>query len=175
MQTECALLLPMRRQGQVLPPGPTLQLGQFRHRQDFILAQLRQEANHRRPVASLLMQALQLTQDLCVMRVALVHRLQGRQGSLGITAIGLQLRVVQGNRQLGLGLALQGTLQQVVTFFVTTLLICGAGSPEVVKQRLALGFRSPMQMTLRAGPATFGQIQLTVLDRHLDPATAIAP
>ncbi|MNC64038.1 hypothetical protein D3C75_1142080 [compost metagenome] len=121
------------------------------------------------------MQALQLTQDLCVMRMALVHRLQGRQGAFGITAIGLQLRVVQGDRQLGLGLSLQRTLQQVVTFFVTTLLVRGAGSPKVVKQRLALGLCGPMQMTLRAGPATFGQVQLSVLDRHLDPATAIAP
>ncbi|MNR28898.1 hypothetical protein D3C85_1462470 [compost metagenome] len=32
-----------------------------------------------------------------------------------------------------------------------------------------------MQMTLRTGPAPLGQVQLTVLDRHLHPTTAIAP
>ncbi|MDT4881945.1 hypothetical protein FQZ97_1178450 [compost metagenome] len=30
-----------------------------------------------------------------------------------------------------------------------------------------------MQMTLRAGPATFGQVQLTVFDRHLHPTAAV--
>ncbi|MNQ56478.1 hypothetical protein D3C85_706010 [compost metagenome] len=84
-----SVFFPLRRQGQVRPPGPTLQLGELRRRQDFVLAQLRQQANHCRPVTTLLKQALQLTQGLCVMRMAFTHGLQGGQGACGITAIGL--------------------------------------------------------------------------------------
>ncbi|MNQ83108.1 hypothetical protein D3C85_981790 [compost metagenome] len=89
LQANGAVLFLMRRQGQIPAPGATLQFGQFRGWQNFVLAQFRQQADERRPVAPLLMQALQLTQGLGVMRVTLVHRLQGRQGSVGIAAIGL--------------------------------------------------------------------------------------
>ncbi|MCY1463561.1 hypothetical protein D9M71_814690 [compost metagenome] len=101
--------------------------------------------------------------------------MQGGEGTLGIATVGLQLRVTQGNRQLSLGLTLQSTLQKVVTLFVMTLFVRRAGSAEIVKQRLALSFRGAMQMTLRTGPATFGQVQLAVLDGHLYPTTAITP
>ncbi|MCY1438316.1 hypothetical protein D9M71_545100 [compost metagenome] len=83
--------------------------------------------------------------------------------------------MAQGDRQLGLGLTLEGALQQVVAFFVIAEFVRCTGSAEVVKQRLTLGFGSPMQVTLRAGPATLGQVQLTVLDRHLHSTAAVTP
>ncbi len=107
--------------------------------------------------------------------MTLVHGLQGHQRAFSVTAISLQLGMVQGNRQLGLGLPLQSALQQVVAFLVVTLFVRGTGGTEVIEQRLALGFRRAIQMALRTGPATLGQIQLTVLDRHLHSSTAIAP
>ncbi|MNQ83109.1 hypothetical protein D3C85_981800 [compost metagenome] len=83
--------------------------------------------------------------------------------------------MVQGNRQFRLRLTLKRALQQVVALLVMSLFVRCTRRTEVVQQRLPLGLRSPMQMTLRAGPATFGQVQLTMFDRHLNPATAITP
>ncbi|MNI77955.1 hypothetical protein D3C73_1342900 [compost metagenome] len=40
-----SVFFPLRRQRQVRPPGPTLQFGEFGRRQNFVLAQLRQQAN----------------------------------------------------------------------------------------------------------------------------------
>jgi len=61
------------------------------------------------------------------MRMTLVHGLQGHQGAIGIAAVGLELRVTQGNGQLCLGLSLQSALEQIVAFLVVTLFVRGAG------------------------------------------------
>lgn len=71
----------------------------------------------------MLIQTLQLAQHLNTVGMTFVHGQQRGQGAVGIATVGLQLRMAQGNRQLGLGLTLQGTLQQVVAFFIAPLLI----------------------------------------------------
>ncbi|MNE18581.1 hypothetical protein D3C80_1116250 [compost metagenome] len=109
------------------------------------------------------------------MRVTLLHGLQGNQGRVAVAAVHLQLGVAQGNGQLGFGLTLQGTLQQVVTVFGAAQLIGGTRGAEVVQQRLTLGFGSAMQVTLSAGPATLGEVQLALLDGQLRATAAVAP
>ncbi|MNI20647.1 hypothetical protein D3C73_741400 [compost metagenome] len=127
-----------------------------------------------RPLTALLMQTLQLTQYLNVVRVTLMHRLQRCQGAFGVATIGLQLSMVQGDGQFSPRLAVQRTLEQAIALLVEPLLVGRAGSAKVIEQRLALGFGGAMQMTLRAGPATLGQVQLAMLDGNLHPAAAIA-
>ncbi len=51
------------------------------------------------------MQALELTQYLGVVRMALMHGLQRHEGCVRVATVHLQLCVAQGNRQLGLRLA----------------------------------------------------------------------
>ncbi|MNN03576.1 hypothetical protein D3C81_1162690 [compost metagenome] len=106
--------------------------------------------------------------------MAIVHRLQRHQGTVGVATVSLQLRMTQSDGQLRLGLTLKRPLQQTIALFVKTLLVGCASSTEVAQQWLALGFSRSRQVTLSAGPATFGQIQLTVLDRHLHAPTAVA-
>src|SRR3546814_2708854 len=118
--------------------------------------------NHRRPITALLVQALQLAQGLGVMWVTIMHGLQRTQRTVGVAAVHLQLCVRQGNRQLSLGLTLKGTFQQAVALLVKTLLIGRPGGAKVIQQWLALGFGGTMQVPLGTGPATFGQVQLTV-------------
>ena len=165
----------MGGEAQVLTPGTALKLGQFAGGQHFVLAQFRQQANHRRPITALLMQALQLTQHLRVMGMTFVHCLQGDQCTVAVATVQLQLRMAQGNRQLGLGLTLQGALQQAVGLFIPPLLIRGTGRAEVVQQWLTLGFGGSVQVALGAGPAALGEVHLALLDSDLNTAAAIAP
>ncbi|MNO04134.1 hypothetical protein D3C81_2250550 [compost metagenome] len=67
------------------------------------------------------------------MGVTFMHDLKRCQGAVGVTTVGLQLCVVQGNRQFGLRLAFEGTFQQVVAFFVMTLFVCGTSSAQVIE------------------------------------------
>ena len=175
LQPGLAARVALRRQAKVLPPGAAFKLSQFLGRQDFVFTQLRQQADQGRPVAALLVQALKLAQHLHVMRMAFVHGLQGVEGAFGIGAINLQLRMVEGNRQFGLGLTLKGALKQAVAFFVTALLIGRTRGTEVEQQRLALGFCGAGQVFLRAGPAALGQVHLALFDRQLNATAAVTP
>jgi hypothetical protein len=106
--------------------------------------------------------------------MTLLHRLQGHERTIAVATIQLQLRVIQRDGQFGIRLTLQGPLQQIVAVFIATLLVGCTGSAEVIQKRLALGFGRAMQMTLSAGPATFGKIHLTLFDRDLYTTAAIA-
>ena len=121
------------------------------------------------------MQALQLSQHLRVMRVTLMHRLKSDQRAFRITSIHLQLRVAQGNGQFGLGLALQSALQQAVGFLITALFISRTGGTDVIQQRLTLCFGGAVQVALRTGPTSLGEVHLALLDSDLNTAAAIAP
>lgn len=81
----------------------------------------------------------------------------------------------QGNGQLGLRLALQGTLQQVVAVFGAALLVGGTRGTEVVQQRLALSLGGTVQVPLGTGPAAFGKIELALFDRQADTSAAVTP
>ena len=169
------VFLTLHGQAQVLAPGTALELGQLLGREYFVLAQLGHQPDQRRPVTPLLIQTLQLPQHLRIVRMTLMHGLQGNQCGIGITAVDLQLRVGQGNRQFGLRLALQGALEQVVAVFGTPQLVGRTGRAKVVQQWLALGFGGAVQMALSTGPATFGQIELTLLDSQSGAAAAVVP
>ena len=58
-----------------------------------------------------------------------VHGLQRAQRAFCVSPVHLQLRMAEGNGQLGLWLTLQSALKQVVTFVITSLLVGGTGSP----------------------------------------------
>ncbi|MNY35080.1 hypothetical protein D3C86_1694630 [compost metagenome] len=65
--------------------------------------------------------------------MALLHGLKSNLCPFGVASVHLQLRVTQGNGQLGLGLALQSTLQQAVALFVVAQFVCRTRRTKVVQ------------------------------------------
>ncbi|MNO92570.1 hypothetical protein D3C76_841490 [compost metagenome] len=128
-------------------PGAQLQLGQSAFRQRLVLAQLRQQTDQGRPVATHFMQMQHLPQHLVVARVTLMHGLEGFQRGIRITTVQLQFGMGQGDGQLGLGLALQSTLQQLLGLFMLADLLCRTGGAQVVDQRLRVVLGGAFQVT----------------------------
>ncbi|MNF61868.1 hypothetical protein D3C84_435340 [compost metagenome] len=81
----------------------------------------------------------------------------------------------QGDGQLGLGLALQSTLQQLLGLFMLADLLCRTGGAQVVDQRLRVVLGGAFQVTQRARPAPFGQVQEALLGRQACAAAGVAP
>ena len=71
--------------------------------------------------------------------MTLTHGLQGVQCGIALATFELQLRVSQGNGQFSLRLLLQRTLEQGIALLMLPQLVRGAGSAEVIHQRLAIG------------------------------------
>ncbi len=163
------------RQAQVLAPCALFQRSKFSGRQHLGLAQVRQQANQRRPVATLKIQPLQQAQHLVVVRVPLLHGQQCFQGAIRFASVHLQLCVGQGNCQFGLGLALQSALKKVVAVFLAPQLVGRTGRAEVIQQRLALGLGGAVQMALGTGPTSLGKVQLPLLDGNANASAAITP